>query len=463
MGIENVGDRYTHANFEHHNRQAEPEENDFRDGRRDAGRTSGDRGADGTQRGDGYRTGGNNPASQGDRGPQETGGRDNSARPGGNYGNGNYDNGAMNTGGRAPAGLFDVAPRIIHQLGNSLFSTANAMQSLLRSGDGGPVQRNGAGTPGAHVPPHAHPSQAPQARAEARLHAPGMQQAPGMPASTGMGATQAMLAAQAGTPNALAAAGSLAAGTTTGAGMAATTASAMAQQAGMPQRTLAGAHPLAAQQGARAVADAAMLARPDAANLAAARAAMAAAATAPAPPNPTLPTMINAPALPLGNPQALAAAGVTVATVPTMPADARGVVLPTHDAATSQRAESTLNPAGHTLEGGQRRSLRNRLTGSMPEGRLARLLWAMGALGHTAEGREPGAERTIQRVMQWLFWILALVAYGCLAAAIVVFMGSDGRLMDSIADRNATAGLAMCGLGAGVVAWGLARWISRRR
>lgn len=462
MEIGNVGDRggFSHVNLQGHNRGAEPEERarggeDRRDTRGPP--SADDGGPDGMRSGDGWRTGGNNQASPRNDSGQGPQGRD------GHHGNqDNYGNGTMNTGGRAPAGLLDAAPGLIHQLGNSLFSTASAVHNLLRNGDGQPAQRNVAGPPAhanasAHAHAHAHPGA--DARADARMQAPGMA-AP----TAAMNASQAMFAARTGTSNAFAAPGSAAPGTTAGAGMAATTALAMAQQtAAMPQRTLVDA-PLLAQQG-RPVADAAMPARADAATLAAARAAATAPATAPAPPSATLPAASNAPAVPPGNPQALAAAGLTVATVSVIPPGdaARGVVLPTHDAATSQRAESILNPAGHTLDGAQRRSLRNRLAGSMPEGRLARLLWAMGALGHTANGREPGAERTVQRALQWLFWILALVAYGCLAAAIVVFVGSDGRLMDSVADRNSTTWLAMCGLGVGVVAWGVARWISRRR
>jgi hypothetical protein len=151
-----------------------------------------------------------------------------------------------------------------------------------------------------------------------------------------------------------------------------------------------------------------------------------------------------------------------MATAVNQPADARGVILPANDAVAALRGENVLNnPAGHTLDGAQRRSLRSRL-GSMPQGGLARLLWAMGAAGHTNTG-EAGAEREIARAMQWLFWMLALIAYGCVAAAIVIFVGSDGRLMDSVADRNSTAWLAMCGLATGVFAWAVARRISRRR
>src|SRR5690606_33118212 len=122
-------------------------------------------------------------------------------------------------------------------------------------------------------------------------------------------------------------------------------------------------------------------------------------------------------------------------------ADARGVILPANDAA-ALRGEQMLNPAGHTVDGAQRRSLRSRMAG-MPQGGLARLLWAMGAMGHTGgEAGEAGSEREIQRALQWLFWMLAVIAYGCVAVAIVAFVGSDGRLMDSISDRNYTAWLA---------------------
>src|SRR3546814_2140519 len=76
-----------------------------------------------------------------------------------------------------------------------------------------------------------------------------------------------------------------------------------------------------------------------------------------------------------------------------------------------------LNPAGHTVAGNQRRSLRSRLQG-MPQGGMARLLWAMGAMGHTGDAGQAGSEREIQRALQWLFWMLAVIAYGCVAVAI---------------------------------------------
>src|SRR3546814_3227459 len=121
---------------------------------------------------------------------------------------------------------------------------------------------------------------------------------------------------------------------------------------------------------------------------------------------------------PPGNTAALAAAGLTGARVAGNPfADARGVILPANDAA-ALRGEQMLNPAGHTVAGNQRRSLRSRLQG-MPQGGMARLLWAMGAMGHTGDAGQAGSEREIQRALQWLFWMLAVIAYGCVAVAIV--------------------------------------------
>src|SRR3546814_1731604 len=70
---------------------------------------------------------------------------------------------------------------------------------------------------------------------------------------------------------------------------------------------------------------------------------------------------------PPGNTAALAAAGLTVATMAGNPvADARGVILPANDAA-ALRGEQMLNPAGHTVAGNQRRSLRSRLQGMRSE------------------------------------------------------------------------------------------------
>jgi hypothetical protein len=151
-----------------------------------------------------------------------------------------------------------------------------------------------------------------------------------------------------------------------------------------------------------------------------------------------------------------------MATAPvSQPVDARGIILPANDAVAALRGENMLNPAGHTLDGAQRRNLRSRLQ-AMPRGGLARLLWAMGAIGHAGDG-QAGSERELQRAMQWLFWMLAIIAYGCVAAAIVIFVGSDGHIADDLAAQGRTRWLAAFGLLTGAVAWWLARRLGHGR
>jgi hypothetical protein len=435
---------FVHANLPHHAGKGEPAEPGGPRG--DKGKVPGNgngngNGSDGAQQGSGPRSGGHNPASpEGNRGNEG---------PAGNHGNGHYggprDSGSMTTGGPGLPGLMDVAPGIARQLGNALFSIANSAQNVLRDADGRPEHRHVPGPP-SHANANANSAGGPASSANAQAHAnagaSAYARADGVPMPSGMNAPAAAGRAQ----GAFATQGSA----TTGAATTNTTTMAMSQAAA-----------LAPQQ--RAAADAALPApnRPADAALAAGRTATSAPSMAPPPTTVVPPTLPNTPALPSANTAALIAAGLTMATTPVNPpADARGVILPANDAVAAMRGENMLNPAGHTLDGAQRRSLRGRLQ-SMPGGGLARLLWAMGATGH-AGSAEAGAEREIARAMQWLFWMLAIIAYGCLAAAIVIFMGSDGRLMDSVADRNSTTWLAMCGLATGVVAWGVARRISRR-
>ena len=402
---------------------------------------------------------GNKPATGGNNLPSVEGGNQGPHGNHGPHGNGGNHGTGMNTGGHAPQGLVNVAPGIAHQLSNSLFSVANGVQTLL-GGDGRPEHRNASGPPAhsnanaaAHTqgpPPHAsanaHLNAGHGASARADVHA----QTAGTPMPPGANAAQSTTR-----PGGMVAGGTLASPASPN-----TATTTMAQMANaVPQRALG--DPALLAQGRAG--EATLAARPDAAALAAAaRNPATAATTAPAPATTAPPTLANTPMPPSGNTAALTAAGLTVATIAANPvADARGVILPANDAA-ALRGEQMLNPAGHTIDGAQRRSLRSRILGA-PQGGLARLLWAMGAMGHTGEAGEAGSEREIQRALQWLFWMLAVIAYGCVAVAIVAFVGSDGRLMDSISDRNYTAWLAVLGLATGVAAWGVARWMSRRR
>ncbi|GAA3913660.1 hypothetical protein GCM10022229_03100 [Luteimonas lutimaris] len=385
---------------------------------------------------------------------------------GNNNGVGNNGNGVPNLGGNQQPGIIGNTLNTLHQPGNSLFGAMNPLQRAPGMMAASPAaQYNSNASPQAAAAQQSGPPQYSQA-SQSAYYGPGVRadaraQFAAMPVSV-LNANATLASARPGAPiSAFAAGGPMAAAGNSGpagtTGPAATVATAMAQQPAGPATTArADAAQLAAQT--MPPGNAQLAARADAAALAAARAAaLATAAAAPG-------TLAQATTFtPAGNPLALSAPGLTMAAAPTNPAaDARGVILPTHDAATSQRAENAMNPAGHTLDGAQRRQ-RDRRMSSMPQGGLARLLWAVGAAGHTSEGREASAERDARRAMQWLFWILTLIAYGCLAGAIIVFAGSDGRLADSISDRNSTAALAMCGLAAGVIAWGVARWMSRRR
>src|SRR3546814_15632395 len=87
-------------------------------------------------------------------------------------------------------------------------------------------------------------------------------------------------------------------------------------------------------------------------------------------------------------------------------ADARGVILPANDAA-ALRGEQMLNPAGHTVAGNQRRSLRSRLQG-MPQGGMARLPWEMGAMGTTGDAGQAGPESETQPALKWLVLLVGV-------------------------------------------------------
>lgn len=119
----------------------------------------------------------------------------------------------------------------------------------------------------------------------------------------------------------------------------------------------------------------------------------------------------------------------------------------------------------YTGEGPQRRRM-DRALRALPGG-LSTLLLAMG--GSSAQGavRDPAAaERELRAaIMQWLFWLLAVIAYGCVAFAVIgllppgTFGGGSGG--GAVGGRAWTGGFAIAGLVAGVGAWWFARGISR--
>lgn len=65
--------------------------------------------------------------------------------------------------------------------------------------------------------------------------------------------------------------------------------------------------------------------------------------------------------------------------------------------------------------------------------------------------------REVARAFQWLFWVLALVAYGCLALVLGSFLLSFGELPSAPVMRRWTGEFALAGLVAAGGAWWLAR------
>jgi hypothetical protein len=71
-------------------------------------------------------------------------------------------------------------------------------------------------------------------------------------------------------------------------------------------------------------------------------------------------------------------------------------------------------------------------------------------------------ERAIANAMQWTFWLLAIVAYGCLGLAVVALLPAGADVLGS-SGRRWTGGFALGGLVAAAVAWLVARRLGVRR
>lgn len=338
----------------------------------------------------------------------------------------------MQTGGPAPQGMQDVFPNIAQQLASSLSSVVNSANSLTSalSTPAPPAQA-------ANAQPQLGPT-----LADARA------QLAGGPAAAGVGTPQAPLPAAPATPATAAANTSQAATPNAVANPASPTLS-------QPASTLARAAGETPALAPNRPAETALPPRPENMSLLSRLAnALQLAPTLPATTVPTLPAPLP------GATQAMTAAGLTMAASAVNPAaDARGAILAANDHA-AIRGDAALGLAGHTIDGLQRRLMRNRVQ-LIPQ-KLGRLLWAMGLMGAQTGDSETNAERDLQRAMQWLFWMLAVIAYGCLAVAIVALVGNNSRMFDYEASRTYTGWLAFFGLVTGTVAWLLARRMSRR-
>lgn len=76
---------------------------------------------------------------------------------------------------------------------------------------------------------------------------------------------------------------------------------------------------------------------------------------------------------------------------------------------------------------------------------------------HLIRPHDDDTPREVARAFQWLFWVLALVAYGCLALVLGSFLLSFGELPSAPVMRRWTEELALAGLVAAGGAWWLAR------
>ena len=123
----------------------------------------------------------------------------------------------------------------------------------------------------------------------------------------------------------------------------------------------------------------------------------------------------------------------------------------TENAASAAR-DALLAPAGHTLAGFLRRDHRGgqRNAERRPADWLLMLVPGM---------RKRGADATPDPMsFQWLFWITTIVAYGSLAAAVVIMIPNHGQLFTS----GGTPTIGAYALAAGAVAALTSWWLGRR-
>jgi hypothetical protein len=124
----------------------------------------------------------------------------------------------------------------------------------------------------------------------------------------------------------------------------------------------------------------------------------------------------------------------------------------------SQLRDASLGiPAGHTAEGRLRQRQPRRSTG--------RKAWLEALLpgrrrAATRDGMSEGTTGT--PAFQWLFWLLAIVAYAAIAMAIVTLVPSGGDFVD-VTGRPSVGGMALvAGIGLAVAAWAVARRLVRK-
>ncbi|MDR6993150.1 hypothetical protein [Luteimonas sp. 3794] len=128
------------------------------------------------------------------------------------------------------------------------------------------------------------------------------------------------------------------------------------------------------------------------------------------------------------------------------------------DAGGPVRAELT-GTGTYTLDGpGLRRRGRMKV-GAQDMGQWI-LAAAQGRL-HLVRPYDADTPREVAKAFQWLFWVLAIVAYGCLGLVLVSFLLSFGDLPAAPTLRRWTGEFAWAGLLAALGAWWLGRQLIR--
>jgi len=122
------------------------------------------------------------------------------------------------------------------------------------------------------------------------------------------------------------------------------------------------------------------------------------------------------------------------------------------------RTDTVMAPA-YTGTGPTRRG--GRLDGFQAMLKRMRLALATGADPQDVRNLRP--DNGAWFALQWMFWVLAIVAYGCLALAMVALLAGSGYgLLENVDLGRGHYGFAFVGLLAGAGAWWLGRRISRR-
>lgn len=138
--------------------------------------------------------------------------------------------------------------------------------------------------------------------------------------------------------------------------------------------------------------------------------------------------------------------------------DVRVGTLAASDRAGASRADIPTTGV-YTADGPLRKPL-DRSMKALP-GTLTRWLAALGLTGAVLTQAEPDPQRDRWFALQWLFWMLAIVAYGCLALALVVMVPGGDGMFDETRSSAGTYALTI-GLVASLGAWWSARQLMRK-